>query len=340
VKGGPAQAPRVWVVRGGDNNELTSQIKGKKAVGVGFGGLDVVAGVKSYDELRHRMEQAQPGSAAPKHRVGQLFRFAKEIEPSDYVLTPEQATQRVHISRCSGAYKFDPSLFGAEYPHILPVEYHKSIPRTDFPQAIRNTLGSLLTVFRADVALPYVQAALGEAITPPVGPKNGQSPAAAIPWADEVEEQAKGLMLDALANIPGYDFQAFVAGLLEALGYKTRLGPKGKDGGVDVLAHPDAFGLASPRIKVQTKNQKVASGMPDVGYLHGVLGPGERGLFVCTGGFTSDARAAAFVKNGNVALVDGAELLDLVVQHYEQMPLSAQRLLPLRRLYVPETTTE
>ncbi len=25
---------------------------------------------------------------------------------------------------------------------------------------------------------------------------------------------------------------------------------------VDVLAHPDVFGLASPRIKVQTKNQK------------------------------------------------------------------------------------
>ena len=67
-----------------------------------------------------------------------------------------------------------------------------------------------------------------------------------------------------------------------------------------------------------------------------MLGAGERGLFVCTGGFTKEAENTPFVRNGQVALVDGQRLLDLVLEHYEQMPQNARSLLPLRRLYVPE----
>jgi restriction system protein len=120
------------------------------------------------------------------------------------------------------------------------------------------------------------------------------------------------------------------------VGYKARVGQGGADGGVDILATPDVFGLASPRIKVQVKNQKTSAGHQDVGYLNGVVNSGERGLFVCTGGFTKQAKGATFVKDGRIVLVDGKELLDLILEHYERMPPEAQALLPLRRIYVPE----
>lgn len=81
---------------------------------------------------------------------------------------------------------------------------------------------------------------------------------------------------------------------------------------------------------------KSSAGHQEVGYLNGILGQGERGLFVCTGGFSNDAKNAAFVRDGRVALVDGTELLDLILQHYERMPARASALLPLRRVYVPE----
>jgi restriction system protein len=197
---------------------------------------------------------------------------------------------------------------------------------------VRNTLGSTLTVFRADAALPFIEAGLGQK---PLVPATDDA-AAGEAWADEIEGEARGQILQALDDIDHHDFQTFVAGVLQAVGYRTQVGAKGKDGGVDVLAYPDTFGLASPRIKCQTKNQKSTAGIQDVGYLNGVLDPGEKGLFVCTGGFSKDAEAATFVRNGQVALVNGQRLLDLVLAHYEDFPPEAKRLLPLRRLYVPE----
>jgi len=323
----------VWVVRGGNYNELASQVKAKGAVAIGWRAVGDVNKIATRDELRERMEEAEPGSGTPGS-VGQVFRFTKEIELGDYVLTPEKLTAEIHISRCKGPYRYDPATFSADYPHTRPIEYLKPVPRSYFPQSVRNTLGSTLTVFRADVALPYLEAFLGQ--RPPISIDKGEESVEAGVWADEVEGQARGQILEALDDIDHHDFQAFVAGLLAALGYETRVGKKGADGGVDVLAYPDAFGLASPRIKIQVKNQKSSAGVQEVGYLNGVLGAGERGLFVCTGGFTKEAENTPFVRNGQVALVDGQRLLDLVLEHYEQMPQNARSLLPLRRLYVPE----
>lgn len=280
------QGSGVWVVRGGNYNELASQVKVKRAVAIGWSSVSDVSSIATREELKAAMEAAEPGSGTPGS-VGQVFRFAKEIEPGDYILTPEKVTAEIHISRCNGPYRYDPVVFGPEYPHTRPVEYLNAVGRGYFPQSVRNTLGSTLTVFRADVALQYVEAFLGSG--PAVPPGETDEPADVGVWADEIEGQARGQILEALDDIEHYDFQVFVAGLLAALGYKTRLGKKGADGGVDVLAYPDAFGLGSPRIKVQVKNQKSSAGIQDVGYLNGVLGAGESGLFVCTGGFTKDA---------------------------------------------------
>jgi restriction system protein len=49
-----------------------------------------------------------------------------------------------------------------------------------------------------------------------------------------------------------YDFQDLVADLLRAMSYHvTWVSPPGKDGGVDILAWPDALGTRPPRIKVR-----------------------------------------------------------------------------------------
>lgn len=324
---------KVWVVRGGDNNELASQIASKGAVAIGWADVGDVSGVTSREILRERMEQAVPGSGTP-NSVGQLFRFVNEIEIGDYVLTPEKASSTVHVTRATSAYRFDADTFGPAYPHVRSVEFLKTMPRKEFPQTVRNTLGSILTVFRADLALPYVEAKLGG---PPLSfsatTDDTSEPGV---WASEIDGQARGQILEALDEIDHHDFQIFVCGVLQAMGYRATPGAKGKDGGVDFLAYQDAFGLASPRIKGQVKNQKASAGIQDVGYLNGVLGQGESGLFVCTGGFSKDAENAPFVKSGKVALVTGTDLLALIIEHYEAFPERAKNLLPLRRIYVPE----
>lgn len=284
------------------------------------------------------MEQRSPGSGTP-NSVGQMFRFAKDIHDGDFILTPEKATGKIHVSRCKADYHYNPSVFGAEYPHTRSVEYLRPVQRNIFPQSIRNTLGSVLTVFRADAALPFLVDALQRDGSIDETPSAFELPDVEVErdlLADEVEGHARGQILEALDDIEHHDFQLFIAGLLEAIGYKARVGQKGKDGGVDILAFPDVFGLSSPRVKVQVKNQKSLAGHPDVAQLNGVIGAGERGLFVCTGGFSNDAKNATFVKEGRVALVDGLQLLDLLLEDYDEISGRAKSLMPLRRIYIPE----
>jgi len=335
-----AEIVPVWVVRGGDNNELAAQIPTKQAVAVGWTPSLDLSECASKDDIRTRMEKIEPGSATP-NALGQTYRFAKEIAVGDYILTPEKVTKRIHIARSAGPYRFDPSVFGEQYPHIIPVEYLRSVERSVFPQTIRNTLGSVLTVFRADGTLLYLESS-GASL--PESPTQKESSIHVVEvetdrelLADELEGQAKGQILEALDEIEHYAFQVFVAGLLEAVGYKAKMGQAGADGGVDILVTPDVFGLATPRIKVQVKNQKTSAGHQDVGYLNGVVNAGEKGLFVCTGGFTKQAKNATFVKDGRIALVDGPDLLDLILEHYENMSERSKALLPLRRIYVPES---
>ena len=49
------------------------------------------------------------------------------------------------------------------------------------------------------------------------------------------------------------------AAILRAMGYKTRVMPKGPDRGVYVLASPDGLEFEDPRIKVEIKHRSKTS---------------------------------------------------------------------------------
>ncbi|MFY2593801.1 restriction endonuclease [Achromobacter xylosoxidans] len=76
---------------------------------------------------------------------------------------------------------------------------------------------------------------------------------------EEAEEHAWAEISSYLRSMNPYDFQDLVADLLRAMGYHVSwVSPPGKDGGLDVLAWPDALGSRLPRIKVQVKRQQQA----------------------------------------------------------------------------------
>jgi restriction system protein len=72
-----------------------------------------------------------------------------------------------------------------------------------------------------------------------------------------------------------------------------------------------------------------------VSALYGKLSNGEYGLFVTLGTFTPPSRNFEQSKS-NLRLIDGAELVQLIFQHYEHFDARHKGLLPLRRVYVPE----
>lgn len=149
---------------------------------------------------------------------------------------------------------------------------------------------------------------------------------------EKAEEQAWGEISQYLHNMPPYEFQELVADLLRAMGYYVSwVSPPGKDGGIDILAQPDALGTRPPRIKVQVKRQQVAVNVDGLRSFMALLGDAEVGLFVCTGGFTKDAaNEARTQEKRRVTLIGLDKLFDLWVEHYDKLTDQARRRLPLR----------
>ena len=67
----------------------------------------------------------------------------------------------------------------------------------------------------------------------------------------------------------------------------------------------------------------------------GALRPGDRGVYVSSGGFSKEARYEAERSNIPVSLVDIDELASLVVDYYEDFDLDGKALIPLVRIYWP-----
>jgi restriction system protein len=170
-------------------------------------------------------------------------------------------------------------------------------------------------------------------------PVDDASPDAAT-TLEEAEEAAWTEIEEHLEHMNPYDFQELVAGLLRAMGYHVAwVSPPGPDKGIDVIAHTDPLGIQGPRIKVQVKRRSDKTTIDGVRSLLALLGEGDVGLFISTGGFTRDAEdEARRQEKRRIMLVDLKRLFDLWVEHYDRVPEVQRRLLPIRPVYflIPE----
>jgi restriction system protein len=152
---------------------------------------------------------------------------------------------------------------------------------------------------------------------------------------EEAEEAAWSEISQHLKSMNPYDFQNLVAALLRAMGYSVSwVAPPGPDKGIDILAHTDPLGTSVPRIKVQVKRREDKVNVEGLRSFMALLGDQDVGIFVSTGGFTSDAESEARTQEKRkVTLLDLEKLFDLWVQHYEKVAESDKRLLPLKPVY-------
>jgi restriction system protein len=152
----------------------------------------------------------------------------------------------------------------------------------------------------------------------------------------EMEQKAIEGLKQQIFNMNAYEFQDLVAALLHGMGYFTPfVAPKGKDGGVDVIAYRDPIGTVSPRIKVQIKHKKdTPSSVDEIRQLMGLLQKdGDVGIFVSSGGFTQDAKSTARSSHVHVELIDNDRFISLWQDFYPKMDDEDKNLLPLRPIY-------
>ena len=119
--------------------------------------------------------------------------------------------------------------------------------------------------------------------------RDGEAPVDAETSAADQEARNRELIAKRIAGLGPYETQDLAAGVLQALGYTTKVAPPGADGGVDIEACKDALFLQPPIVKAQVKARPGTKTSPDeIRQLNGLLGSAsERGIFISTGGFTA-----------------------------------------------------
>ncbi|PCK08771.1 MAG: restriction endonuclease [Alteromonadaceae bacterium] len=278
--------------------------------------------------------------------AGVLFRFVNSIHVNDIVVYPSKADRMVNIGRVTSDYhhvEHDQH----EYPNQRSIEWLGSFPRSDFSQAALNEIGAFITLFtvkrHATEFLNKVNLTASLEQSDNYNPDDAEDDTDASDDStatESVAQQAVQTTEDFIikqlhSKLNGYEFEYFVAHILECMGYKARVSSKSGDGGVDVIAHKDELGFEPPIIKVQCKKSTGQNGEPEVNQLLGALGEGEYALFVNLGSYSRPARLLERNK-AKLRLIDGDELVDLVLEHYGQLSPKYRTLLPLKQIYVAD----
>ena len=153
---------------------------------------------------------------------------------------------------------------------------------------------------------------------------------------EDVTARALEFIKDRLSKLDWEDMQRLVAGLLRAMGYKTRISPAGADRGRDIIASPDGFGFENPRIVVEVKHRPSSTmGSQEIRSFLGGRHRDDKGLYVSTGGFSKDAKYEADRATIPLTLMDADDLVHAIVEYYDRMDIETQALLPLRKVYWP-----
>ena len=152
---------------------------------------------------------------------------------------------------------------------------------------------------------------------------------------EQAVENSKSDIERRIRGMNAYEFQDLAAALLRGMGYHTPfVAPRGKDGGIDVLAYRDPLGTVPPRIKVQVKHRDSVAGVHEVRQLLGILrGDGDVGVFISTGGFSSDAKVCSRESHLHVELIDLDRFISFWQDFYSQLADSDKALLPLTPVF-------
>jgi len=327
---------KMWMVRAGRGAEYLDDFKEKNVVAIGWKGTGDISEL-SRESIVEKVQEAYPEYKRQKTitTASQLYRFCAEIREGNYVLTYDSSRRVYLVGKVVGLYQYRSNEIN-DLIHFRQIEWLKEIDRDVLSVPTKNTLGSILTLFQISEkpaqeieAVMRGEHATVEETTAIVDDENEED------LLRDIQSRSREFIKDKLDKLEWDQMQEVVAGMLRAMGYKTRISPSGPDRGKDVIASPDGFGFESPRIVVEVKHQCVAMGANAIRSFLGGRHKDDKGLYVSTGGFTKDAHYEAERASIPVMLMDLDALVDGILEHYEVLDAEVRTLVPLTKVYWP-----
>lgn len=327
---------KTWMVRAERGGRLFDVFKENNLVAIGWPKLGPLDSLTSREKISDRVGEEWPEWHPQKVSMsaGQLHRFRNEMEKGDRVVTYDPSRRVYLIGTISEDYCFDPSV-EPDDPNIRPVTWEGEVSWDLLSVATKNSLGAISTLFLVseNAAVDLERALRTKEVAPET--KVEEESAEEDDLYKDIQARAIEFTKDHVTRLDWDEMQELVAGLLRAMGYKTRVSPSGSDRGKDIVASPDGFGFESPRIVVEVKHRGQTMGSQEIRSFLGGRHTDDKGLYVSTGGFTKDAYYEAERASIPVTLMNIDDLVEALVEHYGSLDMETKQLLPLKRIYWP-----
>jgi restriction system protein len=317
--------PDVYCVRA-EYGSYAKQFLAGSYVAIGWLSATNLSAITSKDELYPIYKIAHPDDTSNiviGQQVGQIARFLFDIQAGDFVITPDANTELLHIGVVdpSPSYFFGSIADGCRFRHRRRVTWLPgTFKRSAFSVPFQNTIRSSLTVFNVDHKDHFFDI-IGKKELSPHAPKEAYDPYRAV--------------LDQLLELNDKEFEILITHLLSAVGFEgaEHTGKTG-DGGVDATGVLNMSNLATMKLFVQVKRYKLGTKIAakDVKALRQSIPSGGQGAFITTADFQNAASDIA-IEPGfpRIGLVNGRQLVDLLIEHWSDIPEDFKKKLGLKQ---------
>jgi len=312
----------VWCVRAAFGQYTDAFVKGGY-VAIGWLEDQNLGGLSERKELYDLYRRAYPddtSNVVVGQQVGQISRFLFDLTPGDTIITPDRNTEILHhgiVEETPYAFvKNDPA---CPYPHRRNVKWTKQpLLRSSLSVPLANTMRSSLTVFGVSQVDEILTVTGRSELAQP-------SESAFDPYESVL---ARVLELD------DKEFEILVGHLLTALGFEgSEVTGKPGDGGVDATGELNVDNLAKIKIFVQAKRYKRGSRISAnvVKNLRSSIPSNGQGAFITTADFQKKAYDVALEANfPRIGLINGRQLVDLLIEHWTEIPAEFQQRMGLK----------
>ena len=311
----------IYCVRA-DFGEYTEHFVKGGYVAIDYGLSDDLSNITSFEETKKIFCETFPNQKSNSVigiQAGQIYRFLSEIKQGDYVITPCKDTELL----CYGRIKSDPSYFfsagddGCPFRHRRRVEWEtQPIRRAEFSVPFQNTMRASLTVFAISHRDEFLRT---------IG---------VLSKLPDENYDSYTAVLDQILKLDPTEFEILITHLLAALGFEgAEHTGKVHDGGVDATGELNIGDLAKVSIFVQVKRYQIGSKINAnvVKDLRKSIPVNGQGAFITTADFQNKAFEVATEPGfPRIGLIKGHQLVDLLVEYWNDLPKEFQDKLGLR----------
>lgn len=308
-----------YLIRIGEGSKYINEARKGNYAAIGWNEIEDLSKFKSLEELKSALEKKYQDYSPNQlgNVAGQLSRFGFELSNGDMVLSPKGSGE-YYVGKI-GDYYYESSPKGdCPYKHRRKVEWLENILlKEDMSTRLVNSTNAIQTIFSIDKHSEELNALIkGDKFTPAEKP-----------------ERIRDIVLSALLELDGQEFELFIKHLLEVLGFQAEATQYVRDGGIDVMGTLHAEGLAEIKLQVQAKRYESKTiGSKVVRELKGSLSLDEHGCIITTSSFTTDAiEDASKAGHKTIKLIDGNDLAGLILEHFDELDDNYKKLFQVRK---------